>query len=55
MALLETGVLRRRTGDINDIEDDWWAPAHSSWGVVFIRKCGELTYEAHEKRATCGT
>ena len=53
MELLATGVLRRRrTGDINDIGDDWWAPAHSSWGVVFRRRCDDLTYEAHQKHAT---
>jgi hypothetical protein len=35
---LATGVLRRRrTGDINDMGDDWWLPAHSSAGVVFMR------------------
>jgi hypothetical protein len=55
LALLEIGVLRRRrTGDINDIGDDWWAPAHSSWGVVFRRRREEVTYDAYEKQATGG-
>ena len=47
LALVEMGVFsKRRTGDINDIGDDWWEPAHSSWGVVFMRRCGDLAYEA---------
>jgi hypothetical protein len=55
LALLEMGILRKwRMGDINDIGDDWWAPAHSSWGIVFRKTCDNLTYKAYEKRTTCG-
>lgn len=46
---METGVLRRRrTGDINEMGDDWWVPAHSSGGVVRRRRCVDLAYELHK-------
>jgi hypothetical protein len=44
---IATGVLRRSsTGDNKDIGEDWWLPAHSSWGVVFSRAKDESRCES---------